>query len=220
MVDYHHVVQTSAVYVFNGTASFSADPPPSPPSLVTPDGSEDCAPFTDLTLAWGPARDSAPPTPGPEPHRRLAPGVNGRRDGTKSDSDSAEADLVTARLTTALHVLSTEAERALQSLVQQYATSPSARAALSAATSAIQHATAPAQGGKLLLSGVGKSGLIARKLAATFASLSVPALFLHPTEALHGDLGLVSPRDALLLVSYSGATPELLALVPHVHAGV
>ena len=69
-------------------------------------------------------------------------------------------------------------------------------------------------GRKLTLTGMGKSGLIARKIAATLTSLSVPTPFLHPAEALHGDLGLLSPGDALLALSYSGETEELLRLLP------
>ncbi len=69
-------------------------------------------------------------------------------------------------------------------------------------------------GGKLTLTGMGKSGLIARKIAATLTSLSVPTPFLHPAEALHGDLGMLNGGDALLALSYSGETEELLRLLP------
>lgn len=71
-------------------------------------------------------------------------------------------------------------------------------------------------GHKLVLTGIGKSGLIARKVAATLTSLSVPTLYLHPAEALHGDLGLLSGGDVLLALSYSGETEELLRLLPAV----
>ena len=64
------------------------------------------------------------------------------------------------------------------------------------------------------VTGVGKSGIIARKIAATLTSTGTPALFLHPTEALHGDLGLITPQDAVLALSYSGETDELLRLLP------
>ncbi|KIM11990.1 MAG: hypothetical protein KU37_03870 [Sulfuricurvum sp. PC08-66] len=69
--------------------------------------------------------------------------------------------------------------------------------------------------GKLILTGVGKSGLIGAKMAATFASTGTPSLFLHPTEALHGDLGVVQKGDVVLAISYSGESPELNALLPH-----
>lgn len=68
--------------------------------------------------------------------------------------------------------------------------------------------------GKLVVTGVGKSGHIGRKLVATFCSVGVPAVFLHAGEAGHGDLGVYAPGDPTLLISKSGATPELLALTP------
>lgn len=68
--------------------------------------------------------------------------------------------------------------------------------------------------GKLVVTGVGKSGHISRKLVATFCSVGVPAVFLHAGEAGHGDLGIYSPGDPTLLLSKSGATPELLTLTP------
>lgn len=68
--------------------------------------------------------------------------------------------------------------------------------------------------GRLVISGVGKSGAIARKLAGTFSSTGTPALFLHPTEAVHGDLGTVTAQDVALLLSYSGESDEIVALCP------
>ena len=68
--------------------------------------------------------------------------------------------------------------------------------------------------GRVVVSGVGKSGHIARKLAATFASTGTPAFFVHPTEASHGDLGMVTSYDVLVALSNSGETAELLAIVP------
>ncbi|GJG88688.1 hypothetical protein tb265_38690 [Gemmatimonadetes bacterium T265] len=67
--------------------------------------------------------------------------------------------------------------------------------------------------GRVIVSGVGKSGHVARKIAATFTSTGTPASFLHPVEGLHGDLGMVGPDDAALLVSKSGETAELLPLL-------
>lgn len=69
--------------------------------------------------------------------------------------------------------------------------------------------------GKIICSGIGKSGHVARKVASTLSSIGTPAFFLHPTEALHGDLGAVSPQDVLLLFSRSGETPELLRFAHH-----
>ena len=67
--------------------------------------------------------------------------------------------------------------------------------------------------GRVVVTGMGKSGLIARKIAATFSSTGTPALYLHPVEALHGDLGMVVRGDVVLALSASGETEELLALL-------
>jgi arabinose-5-phosphate isomerase len=68
--------------------------------------------------------------------------------------------------------------------------------------------------GRVVVSGIGKSGHIARKIAATMASTGTPAFFLHPAEASHGDLGMVLPQDIFIALSYSGESVELLAIVP------
>jgi arabinose-5-phosphate isomerase len=68
--------------------------------------------------------------------------------------------------------------------------------------------------GKIVLSGVGKSGIVARKIVATLNSVGVVAVFLHPVEALHGDLGIVIQEDVVLLLSNSGETDELVAILP------
>jgi arabinose-5-phosphate isomerase len=70
--------------------------------------------------------------------------------------------------------------------------------------------------GRVVVTGMGKSGFIAQKLSATFASTGTPSLYLHPAEALHGDLGRVVKEDVLLALSNSGATDELLQLLPSV----
>ena len=69
--------------------------------------------------------------------------------------------------------------------------------------------------GRVVVSGMGKSGHVGRKIAATFASTGTPALFVHPAEASHGDLGMVLPGDAVLALSNSGETAELADLVAH-----
>lgn len=69
------------------------------------------------------------------------------------------------------------------------------------------------QGGKLITSGMGKAGQIAMNIATTFSSTGTPAFFLHPSEAQHGDLGIVREADIMLLISNSGKTRELLELV-------
>ena len=70
--------------------------------------------------------------------------------------------------------------------------------------------------GKLVVSGVGKSGLIGAKMAATFASTGTPSFFLHPTEALHGDLGMIGKDDVVIAISYSGESEELGSILPHI----
>ena len=70
--------------------------------------------------------------------------------------------------------------------------------------------------GKLVVTGVGKSGLIGAKMAATFASTGTPSFFLHPTEALHGDLGMIGKDDIVLAISYSGESEELSSILPHI----
>ena len=69
--------------------------------------------------------------------------------------------------------------------------------------------------GRVLVAGVGKSGLIGRKIAATLTSTGTPAVFLHPAESAHGDLGIVSANDVAILISKSGESDELLALLEH-----
>ncbi|MFP3868237.1 MAG: SIS domain-containing protein [Desulfobacteraceae bacterium] len=70
--------------------------------------------------------------------------------------------------------------------------------------------------GRLIMTGIGKSGIVARKLVATFNSTGTPALFLHPVEAMHGDLGMVSAQDVVLALSNSGETNELTILLPSI----
>jgi len=69
--------------------------------------------------------------------------------------------------------------------------------------------------GRVVVTGMGKSGHVARKIAATLASTGTPALYVHPAEASHGDLGMIVPGDAVLALSNSGETPELADLVAH-----
>lgn len=69
--------------------------------------------------------------------------------------------------------------------------------------------------GRVILSGMGKSGHIARKIAATLASTGTPALYVHPAEASHGDLGMITPDDVVVLLSNSGETPELADLIAY-----
>jgi arabinose-5-phosphate isomerase len=71
-----------------------------------------------------------------------------------------------------------------------------------------------ASGGRVVCTGMGKSGHVARKIAATFASTGTPAFYVHPGEAGHGDLGMITDADVVLALSYSGETDELLMLLP------
>ena len=68
--------------------------------------------------------------------------------------------------------------------------------------------------GRVVVSGIGKAGIIGQKIAATFASTGTPALFMHPAEAVHGDLGMVTAQDVVIAISNSGETEELLRLLP------
>lgn len=68
--------------------------------------------------------------------------------------------------------------------------------------------------GKVIIMGLGKSGHVGKKIAATLASLGTPSFFVHAGEAAHGDLGMLEQDDVLILISHSGETPELLSLLP------
>lgn len=70
--------------------------------------------------------------------------------------------------------------------------------------------------GKVILTGIGKSGHIAAKLAATFSSLGTPSFYLHPGEAMHGDLGMISPNDIVMAISYSGESDEVIHILPNI----
>ena len=71
--------------------------------------------------------------------------------------------------------------------------------------------------GKVIVTGIGKPGHIDSKIAATLASLGTPAFYLHPAEALHGDLGMVQENDVVLITSYSGESEEVIRLLPTLH---
>lgn len=72
--------------------------------------------------------------------------------------------------------------------------------------------------GKVILAGMGKSGLIARKIAATLTSTGTPSLFLHAGESSHGDLGIITRQDVVIVFSYSGETSEVVQMIGHIHA--
>ena len=68
--------------------------------------------------------------------------------------------------------------------------------------------------GRIVLTGIGKSAIIAQKIASTFNSTGTPALFMHATDAIHGDLGMIQPKDIVICISKSGETPEIKVLIP------
>lgn len=70
--------------------------------------------------------------------------------------------------------------------------------------------------GHVIVTGLGKAGAVARKLAATFSSTGTPSLYLHPVEALHGDLGVIQREDTVIVISNSGESPEIIELLPHI----
>jgi arabinose-5-phosphate isomerase len=70
--------------------------------------------------------------------------------------------------------------------------------------------------GRIIVIGVGKSGHISKKIAATLASTGSPAFFIHPSEAKHGDLGMITKQDVVIAISYSGESEEMVALLPHI----
>jgi Predicted sugar phosphate isomerase involved in capsule formation len=68
--------------------------------------------------------------------------------------------------------------------------------------------------GRIVVMGLGKSGLVGRKIAATMSSVGVPAVFLHPADCLHGDIGMIMPADIILALSYTGETAEIKKVLP------
>lgn len=70
--------------------------------------------------------------------------------------------------------------------------------------------------GKVIITGMGKPGHIAKKLVATFSSLGIPSFFLHPAEAMHGDLGMVDSDDVVIAISYSGESDEVIRIIPNI----
>ena len=72
--------------------------------------------------------------------------------------------------------------------------------------------------GKVIITGIGKSGLIGKKISATLSSTGTPSIFLHPTEALHGDFGMIQKNDIVIAISHSGFTEELCKLLPAIKA--
>lgn len=124
-----------------------------------------------------------------------------------------EKTKVNERISGAIHVLNTEAT-SLRNLTTLYETDPVIGAGFNSAIDAITRHKG--QKGKVVVIGVGKSGHIGKKLVASFNSLGVRAVYVHPTEALHGDLGEIGKNDTVLFITFSGKTPELLLVLPHI----
>ena len=157
-----------------------------------------------------PPSPPSPPSPVTPCERDLSPPLEELLPITAPEIQDSRT-CVSQRLSNAVHVLGTEAT-ALSCLTRLYETDPIARGGFNSAVEAI---TNHGDRGKLVICGVGKSGHIAKKLVATMNSLKIHATYLHPTEALHGDLGKVGKYDTILLITFSGKTPELLSLIPH-----
>ena len=185
----HHPVHNSEVYLL-GLPKRPSVPPPSPPSPLTPSAEGPSIPIEELCL------DDTEP---------LA-----------SEDNGNNRVLASQRLSTAIHVLNTEAT-SLRNLVRVYETDRVAGAGFDSAVQAVSRQGILGERGKLVLTGVGKSGHIAKKLVATFNSLGVRAVFLHPSEALHGDLGIIGPGDTVMFITFSGQTPELLTQIGRAH---
>jgi arabinose-5-phosphate isomerase len=111
-------------------------------------------------------------------------------------------------LASAVRVLTLEAD-AIRTLAD------SLDGAFTAAIDRLENLSTRKTGGRVIVSGMGKSGHIARKIAATLASTGTPAQFVHPAEASHGDLGMITAADVVICLSNSGETPELNDLVAH-----
>lgn len=115
---------------------------------------------------------------------------------------------ITSAVQAAAHTLTQEAQ-ALSALAHAVPADPAIPAALQLMQQAV------AQGGRVIVTGVGKSGHIGGKIAATLASTGTPAFFVHPTEALHGDLGMLTQRDVVVALSHSGESIELAATLSY-----
>jgi arabinose-5-phosphate isomerase len=125
----------------------------------------------------------------------------------RKPSAVAEASAPSAALRSATRTLDLEAEglRALRAALDR-----GLGEAFGAAVSLLAAAA-----GRVIVTGIGKSGLVGQKVAATFASTGTPAFFVHPTEASHGDLGMIKPEDAILALSWSGESVELGTVVTY-----
>lgn len=132
----------------------------------------------------------------------------------KASSDTEPFRSTTARMTAAVASLDQDLDAARAVLATEAAALRALAASLDGNFSHAVELLAAASG-RVVVSGMGKSGHVARKIAATLASTGTPAQFVHPAEASHGDLGMVVPGDAVLALSNSGETAELADLIEH-----
>ncbi|KAL8733823.1 MAG: hypothetical protein Q9181_003424 [Wetmoreana brouardii] len=135
---------------------------------------------------------------------RLPPTPPDFHDGFSKEDDDQLIQL-------GLHVVLTERD-ALTNLYELYLSDPVARRSFTQAVSAISKSSL--RGGRVIVCGVGKSGKIGQKAVATLNSFGIRSAFLHPAEALHGDLGMIGSNDTIVILTYSGRTPEILSLLP------
>ncbi|GAO18075.1 hypothetical protein UVI_02059910 [Ustilaginoidea virens] len=191
------LIQTSAVIVL-GANQGPALPPPSPPTpCASPSGDALVDPPEPFSL---------------EHHRQPRQNAHARGLPHHPLRRHDESPATESRLRRGIHVLNKEA-LALANLTALYETDPVARDGFDEAVQALVRLGQLR--GKLVIIGVGKSGHVGKKLAATMQSLGIRAVFMHPTEALHGDLGIIDSRDSLMFITYSGKTQELMLLLPH-----
>ncbi|KAI4598715.1 hypothetical protein KJ359_002607 [Pestalotiopsis sp. 9143b] len=178
---------------------------------------------TSAVFLCGPAAPQRTLVPPPSPPSPLTPRATGPAtpieefcldDDPLSRSFVEEDSRVKERISGAIHVLNTEAT-SLRNLTTLYESDPVIGAGFNSAIEAITRHRG--RKGRVVVIGVGKSGHISKKLVASFNSLGVRAVYVHPTEALHGDLGEISENDTVLFITFSGKTPELLLLLPHIH---
>lgn len=179
--------------------------------------SDDCSEAEKISLGKGDALESTQPSSQPHASESHVLTEASEAAALEAESQRAEDELDSA-LAFGTQIVQREA-RALSMAAQRLSRLSPQKDGFREAIRLILRATHGERGGKIVLTGVGKSGIIAKKLSATFLSLGTPSMFLHPTEALHGDLGLLTPhRDVIIALSHSGSSPEILTLVPHLNA--
>ncbi|KAL8810051.1 MAG: hypothetical protein Q9200_002884 [Gallowayella weberi] len=136
---------------------------------------------------------------------RLPPTPPDFHDGLDTEADD---DMIQS----ATHVIATERD-ALTNLHNIYHSDPVAQKSFKQAVNVVSKTSR--QGGRIIVSGVGKSGKIGQKFVATLNSFGIRSASLHPTEAMHGDMGMIGQHDSIVILTYSGHTPEIISLLPY-----